>query len=159
MNMSLFSWFRSLKTLLTSRTPGSRRRRRQAAPRKWAARSVLGLEQLEARTLLSASVWLNKPDYIPGSTAVINGSGFQAGETVQLQVVRTDGQPDYPGGNLPWQVKDGDASFTTPYKDASGMWHYPDLDGQTDGKIQTTWFVESQYEGASLQLTATGQTS
>ena len=39
------------------------------------------------------------------------------------------------------------------------MWHSPDLDGQADGKIQTTWFVEGQYEGASLQLTATGQTS
>src|SRR6266536_1090689 len=157
--MSLFAWFRSLTTLLTSPAAGNRRRRRQAAPRRWTAGSVLRLEQLEARTLLSASVWVDKPDYGPGSTAIINGSGFQAGEVVQLQVVRTDGQPDYPGGDLPWQVKDGDTSFTTPYKDASGMWHYPDLDGRTDGKIQTTWFVESQYEGASLQLMATGLTS
>src|SRR5205823_5861950 len=117
MKMSLFSWVRSLKTLLTSPATGSRRRRRQAAPRKWTAGSLLRLEQLEARTLLSASVWVDKPDYVPGSTAIINGSGFQAGEVVQLQVVRTDGQPDYPGGNLPWQVKDGDTSFTTAYKD------------------------------------------
>src|SRR5262245_49161405 len=159
MNMSLFSWFRSLRTLLTSPATGSWRRRRQAAPRKWTPRSVLGVEQLEARTLLSASVWVDKPDYVPGSTAMINGSGFQAGEVVQLQVVRTDGQPDYPSGNLPWQVKDGDASFITPYKDASGMWHFPDLDGKVDGNIQTTWYVESQYAGASLELTATGQTS
>src|SRR5262249_52213820 len=119
-------------------------------------RQGLGIESLEARTLLSASVWLDKPDYAPGSTAVINGSGFQAGEVVQLQVVRTDGQPDYPAGNLPWQVKDGDTSFVTPYQDASGMWHAPDLDGKADGNIQTTWYVESQYADAKLQLTAAG---
>src|SRR5205823_6138427 len=153
MKMSLFSWVRSLRTLLTSPATCSRRRRRQAAPRKWTARSVLGVEQLEARTLLSASVWVDKPDYVPGSTAIINGSGFQAGEVVQLQVVRTDGQPDYPSGNLPWQVKEGDATFTTSYMDAAGRWHAPDLDGKVDGNIQTTWYVESHYSGASLELT------
>src|SRR5947209_2645154 len=153
--MSMWTrWLNRLKGVFR----GNRRLVSKTAVRK-RSRHRLGVEYLEARTLLSASVWLDKPDYVPGSTAIINGSGFQPGEMVQLQVVRTDGQPDYPGGNLPWQVKDGDASFTTPYKDASGVWHYPDLDGQADGKIQTTWFVESQYEGASLQLTATGQTS
>src|SRR5439155_1833845 len=105
----------------------------------------LGIEHLEARMLLSASVWTDKLDYPPGSTAVINGSGFQAGEVVQLQVLRTDGVPDYAEGNQPWQVRDGDTSFTTPYKDDAGMWHYPDLDGKVDGNIQTTWYVETQY--------------
>src|SRR5207249_2694912 len=72
---------------------------------------------------------------------------------------RTDGVSDFPEGNVPWQVLDGDTSFATPFKDDSGTWHYADLDGHVDGNIQTTWYVESQYAGASLELTATGQTS
>src|SRR5262249_20591486 len=38
-------------------------------------------------------------------------------------------------------------------------WHAPDLDGKADGNIQTTWCVETQYAGASLELRATGQIS
>src|SRR5207244_320489 len=106
-----------------------------------------------------ALVTTDKQDYVPGDTAVITGTGYAAGEVVQLQVTRTDGQPDFPNGNLPWEVRDGDNSFTTPYVDASGVRWFPDLDGRVDGNVQTTWNVESQYLGAPLQLTATGQTS
>jgi len=37
-----------------------------------------------------ASVTKDQSDYPPGSTATINGSGFQPGETVELQGLRTD---------------------------------------------------------------------
>jgi hypothetical protein len=37
-----------------------------------------------------ASVTTDQSDYPPGSTATINGSGFQPGETVELQGRRTD---------------------------------------------------------------------
>src|SRR5207249_11973538 len=94
--------------------------------------------------LLSATLLTNKADYAPGETAVITGSGFEVGETIQLQVVRTDGIPDYPAGNQPWQVIDG----------GNG-----DLDGRADGNLQTTWFVENQYSGATLLASATGLTS
>jgi hypothetical protein len=117
------------------------------------------LERLEDRTLLSASVWTDKPDYAPGSTALINGSDFQVGEVVQFQVLRTDGVQDGPPGNLPWYVQDGDNSFVGPRTDAQGNLWYPDLDGTVDGNFQTTWNVYPEYLGASLQLTATGQTS
>src|SRR5262245_40649736 len=104
----------------------------------------LSVEQLEARNLLSATLLTDKPDYSPGDTAVITGSGFEVGETIQLQVVRTDGVSDYPPGNQPWQVTDGGDG---------------DLDGRADGNLQTTWFVENQYRGATLLVSATGLTS
>jgi hypothetical protein len=149
-------WKRWLKSFdLVSRPVKGRSRK--SAPRRAARR--LSAEHLEERLAPAAAVWTDKPDYAPGTTAIIGGSGFQVGETVQMQVLRTDGVPDYPDGNLPWQVQDGDNSFTTSYVDASGMWHRPDLDGQVDGNIQTTWYVEPQYAGASLELTATGLTS
>jgi predicted RNA-binding protein len=99
---------------------------------------------LEERLLLSAVVSTDKSDYAPNSTAVITGSGFSAGETVALQVARTDGSnssdPDY----RPWYVTDGGAG---------------DLDGKADGHIETTWYVDEGELGASLSLTATGLSS
>src|SRR5262249_18003962 len=83
---------------------------------------------------------------------------FQVGETVQFQVVRTDGVPDHPPGNLPWRVTDGLGGFT-PYQDQGGMWWDPDPDGLANGTFRTTGYVSSQYAGAALQLSATGQSS
>src|SRR5262245_59460649 len=57
---------------------------RQPAGRK--SSTNLLVERLEDRWLPSASVFTNKPDYAPGETALINGEGFQVGETVNLQV-------------------------------------------------------------------------
>src|SRR5205814_7056768 len=120
------------------------------------------LTRLEDRTVPSAVVFTDKPDYPPGSTALITATSdggvkhnFHVGETVQFRVTRTDGVPDFAPGNEPWQVTDGVGDFT-PYRDASGMWHYPDLDGRDDGTIKTSWYVDAQYAGASLALSATG---
>src|SRR4051794_17609301 len=85
---------------------------RRPAPALKKAVLPLRLEQLEDRRLLAtavtdaatASVFTDKPDYAPGETALINATGFQAGETVRLQVTRTDGIQDYPNGNQPWEV-------------------------------------------------------
>src|SRR5262249_19237359 len=100
-------------------------------------------EQLEARQLLAAAVVTDKPDYAPGSTAHITasndgnpGANFQAGETIEFKVIRTDGVQDYPPGNQPWDVTAG-----------------------ADGSVTTDWYVNPQYAGASLELTATGLTS
>lgn len=104
----------------------------------------LAVEQFEERRLLAAAIFTDKPDYKPGETAQISGSGFQVGETVRLQVTRTDGVPDLPDGNLPWLVTDGGAG---------------DLDLLLNGSIATSWFVEEQYSDASLLLTAEGLAS
>src|SRR5262249_19145484 len=63
--------------------------RNKAAKRT--ARRLLLLETLEDRLVPSVSLWTDKPDYSPGQIAIIGGSGFQVGETVQIQVIRTDG--------------------------------------------------------------------
>src|SRR5688500_14549018 len=120
-----------------------------ARPKKIFARSKplntqLCIEVLEGRVVPSVTLLTGKPDYAPGETALLSGSGFALAETVNLRVVRTDGFLDYPGGNLPWQVTDGGAG---------------DLDGVVDGKFQTNWFVEEQYAGASLLALASGLTS
>src|SRR2546425_1149983 len=43
-------------------------------------------------------------DYLPGTTAKISGVGFQAGETVQLQVLHADGTPATGKDHEPWDV-------------------------------------------------------
>ncbi|MDJ0593733.1 MAG: DUF4347 domain-containing protein [Pleurocapsa sp. MO_226.B13] len=43
-------------------------------------------------------------DYPPGSTAIITGENFDLGETIELQVLHTDGIPNTGGGHEPWQV-------------------------------------------------------
>ncbi|MDB6018143.1 MAG: hypothetical protein JWR19_2632 [Pedosphaera sp.] len=82
------------------------------------------------------SVVTDQSDYAPGSTATISGSGFQAGEVVQLQVLRTDiPDPDGPE-HQPWQVT-----------------------ADENGNFEATWYVTPDEAGASLELTATGLTS
>src|SRR5262245_45041269 len=115
------------------RTPNQKRPPRSCA-----------VEALEDRTLLSAAVWTNKPDYAPQETVRIGGSGFPVSETVELQVLRADGLPNVGPGHETWGVTDGGEG---------------DLDGLRDGRIQTTWYVYDQFYGARLQLTAAGLTS
>ena len=142
--MMTCAWLSAVKKQLArsfqSNRRGVRRQRQYAIP---------GIvEQIEPRLLLSAVVLTNQHDYAPGDTALITtsndstaGQNFSIGETVTLQVTRTDGGADYPQGNQPWSVTDGGVG---------------DSDGLANGVIQTSWFVEDQYVGASLLLTATG---
>ena len=139
--MLLGSWQNLLKSL-TKRIPQFGRRRSSRSRLRTTNRTAA--EILEFRTLLSAAIVTDLLDYMPGETAAITASGFAVGETVQFQVTRTDGIQDYPSGNLPWQVTDGSAQ---------------DLDGIVNGNISTTWFVEDQYAGASMLLSATGLSS
>ncbi len=123
-------------------------------------------------------VTTDKADYAPGETAVIttsntsaDGLKFGDGELVQFQVTRTDGIQDYAMGNIPWFVTDGvggfdayqeyDANGQAIDRNADGMADLirPDNDLTVNGSISTNWFVEDQYLGASLLLTATGQTN
>ncbi|MBI3806293.1 MAG: LEPR-XLL domain-containing protein, partial [Nitrospirae bacterium] len=146
--------------------------------------SAFVLESLENRVLLSATpmaaeVTTDKLDYAPGETAVIttsntnsstDGAIFGDGELVQFQVTRTDGIQDAPMGNVPWFVIDGMggdayqqfiANGQTIDLNADGIADLirPDNDLTVNGSISTDWFVEDQYLGASLLLTATGQDS
>ena len=82
------------------------------------------------------TVTTDKPDYPPGDTAHISGTGFLPGEQVECQVLRLDNPFDPNIEHVPWLVT-ADAS----------------------GNFQTTWFVTSDAAGATLELTAVGQTS
>src|SRR5262249_9846800 len=115
------------------------------------------LESLETRALPSATLWTDKPDYAPGTTAIINGAGFQVGETVQLQITNIAGLPNPTPPRAPWDVTDG---YTGPaFQDAAGIWHLPDLDGKVDGNIQTSWTMDASAVNSTMQLTATGLSS
>src|SRR5687768_12303702 len=89
-------------------------RKRQARP---AAPRRLRVERMEDR-LTPATVVTDNFDYPFGSTAVITGSGFRAGEAVRLQVLHAPGTP---GGNAdaqnqPWQVTaDAGGGFTATW--------------------------------------------
>src|SRR3954471_23081237 len=96
---------KSSKSRTTSRTapasPVSQAIRKRGGWRSW-----LGIEQLESRELLSATLLADKPDYAPGTPAQLTASGFLAGETVQFQVVHADGKPDIDAGHAPFLVTD-----------------------------------------------------
>src|SRR5262245_1929127 len=133
------TWTNWLKNF--ARTPRTRRASRKTAAAR-TMRRPWALLRLEDRLVPTATVWTDKLDYAPGSTAQILGDGWQLGETVQLQVLRTH-QPGTPGlpGSSPWFVTAGGAG---------------DLDLKRDGKIESNWYVDPIYTGATLELTASG---
>lgn len=106
---------------------------------------IKAVEALEDRTLLSAWVVTDQLDYPPGATAIINGGGFEVGETIQLQVLHTDGVPNTGEGHEPWYVVDGGEG---------------DLDGVADGSFTTTWYVSpDDSANSAFELSALGLSS
>ena len=135
-------WIRWLRLLNLG--PFLRRRVPPCRSRKKPRRTFLTVEYLEERTVPSAMVWTNKPDYAPGSNAVFYGSGFQPGEQIEIQVTHIDGKPDVDSSHQPFFVTDGGAG---------------DLDGIVNGRFATTWYVSPDNANSTLELTATGLTS
>jgi len=87
----------------------------------------------------------DKPDYAPSETAYITATGFQVGESVEFLVLHIDGKPNTGNGHTPWTVTDGGPN---------------DNDGQADGNLETSWFVDPDDSFNSVfELTATGQSS
>jgi hypothetical protein len=131
----------SILKLLGGQFPKSKARCRRINPgtplEKRVARRWF-VEQLESR-LVPSALATDKTGYAPTDLAVLTGSGFQVGETVDLSVVRDDGTT-YTG----WTVTDGGAG---------------DLDGVVDGNITTNWSVPMDAPGHSFTATATGETS
>src|SRR5438093_13448364 len=96
--------------------------------------------QLTLARVAAATVTTDQSDYPPGDTAYITGGGFLAGETVQLQVLHT----------------------TTPNDDATSPAHQPwEVTADAQGNFTSTWYVPTDQDelGATLELTATGQSS
>src|SRR5438105_4013607 len=110
--------------------------------------AVLGLPF----SLISADVTTDQTDYAPGTTAVISGSGFAAGEPVFLQVLHADGTPGDGEDHEPWSVQaDESGSFLT-------SWHVCEDDcvdstllltafGQSSGLAAQAMFTDSSFSG------------
>ena len=99
----------------------------------------------------------DKPDYAPWQTAVVTGEGFAVGETVSVQILHTDGRSNDGPQHAPWLVTDG---FTAnAFVDDAGVTHLPDLDGQADGKIKTTWTMDDDASNSAFAVTQVGLTS
>src|SRR4051794_2391950 len=99
--MSFWSHWQRLITL----GPTLARRAPSPKPGKNRPGRRMALEPLEDRMLLSAALLPNKAGYAPMETALLTATGFRAGETVNLHVVRDDGT-----SYAPWSVTDGGAS-------------------------------------------------
>src|SRR5438094_3551006 len=64
----------------------------------------------------AATISTDQKDYWLGSTAIITGSGFSAGENIQVQVSHDDGRVDTNADHDPWLVTaDGKGAFTTSW--------------------------------------------
>lgn len=87
-------------------------------------------------TVMAAEVSTDQADYPPGATAFITGIGFAPGEWVVLQVIHTDGTPEDPANHQPWSIE-----------------------ADAGGAFATGWVVGGDSLGATLLLTAVGQTS
>ena len=83
-----------------------------------------------------ANVTTDQPDYPPESYVAITGTGFAAGETVQLQVVNLTDTNDVAAEGDPWTVT-----------------------ADTNGNFTASWYVTEDEAGCTMQLTATGLTS
>ncbi len=149
--MLLNAWRKSFQSCWFSRRRGSiHDRRRKFGAEASRLSPIQHAELLEVRTLLCGSVddaWVvtNRHDYAPGDNAVITGGHFQVGETIQLQVLHTDGTTNTGGGHDSWYVTDGGIG---------------DLDRIANGQFQTTWYVNpDDSAGSAFELKATGSQS
>ncbi len=101
--------------------------------------------QLNAATV-SATIYTNAPDYVPGDSVVIAGSGFWAGETITVQITPTDGTPSGGEAYDPWDVAaDGNGDFETYWivpDDALGEEMLVEATGQSSGLYATTTFTD-----------------
>src|ERR1043166_6972792 len=120
--LAMFSQWQRFWSRLLRVSPVATRRLVRGRLRQWERQLPLAIVPFETRLMPAATptatLQTDRTDYAPGQTVSISVNGFQPGETVQFQVVRTDGQPDFPQGNQPWQVVDGGTG---------------DLDGAVDG--------------------------
>ena len=105
-----------------------------ATSRAESAQQSTQQSSLLSETTTEATLTTNLDDYPPYSYVYISGTGFEPGETVNMIVVQLSPNP---ASYEPWDVV-----------------------ADENGNIETTWYVFSdELIGATMQVTATGQTS
>src|SRR6266849_4649171 len=126
---------RNRRLLSALRTPHS-------ALGRWMLALGCSLLSFATTALAQSAAWVttDAPDYPPGSTVYIAGGGFAPGEIVTNQVLHIPdtGDNNTSTAHQPWTVT-----------------------ADADGNFSTTWDVPFDQDelGATLQLTAVGQTS
>jgi Concanavalin A-like lectin/glucanases superfamily/Beta-propeller repeat len=123
-----------------------RTRSQQAVGRNRSGRRLwpLLVEQLEERALLSATLLTERATYLPGEQVMITGSGFEAGEVIDLWVAPLDGLLGAGEGQETWPIVDG----------ADG-----DGDNFADGSFRSSWLLSAAATAHTFQITATGRSS
>ncbi len=92
---------------------------------------------LHVASAIEPIIYTDKPNYQPGETAVITGSGFWPNEVVTLQIIHIDGTAEGGEGHEPWNVT-----------------------ADAFGNFTSTWFVDpDDSAGSMFRLTATGTSS
>jgi hypothetical protein len=130
-----------LRTLLGRFLTPRRGTCRRSHPLKSPRRRLL-LEQLEDR-LTPSTLTTNLSDYAPGTDVTFTGTGFQPGETINLNIASTD-SCGTTSTAATLQIVDGGAG---------------DLDGAADGNFTAVWNVGYDNQNATLSATATGGSS
>src|SRR5581483_10666127 len=123
------------------KTASSSRQRNEHSPKKRQSHRWF-FEQLEIR-LVPSTLTTDKIVYAATETAVLHLAGFQTGETVALQVVRTDGVSSSRHASPGWLAVDGGAG---------------DFDGSANGQLTVHFTVPDDVTLDSFQVTATGKT-
>src|SRR5687767_12023623 len=91
---------------------------------------------LAASPAIAQTLTTDKPDYQPGETCILVGTGFAPGENVTMQVLHAGGAPSVGAAHLPWTAA-----------------------ANAGGYVITTWLVSPECAGALLRATADGVTS
>ncbi|HEX6647940.1 MAG TPA: hypothetical protein VF075_00325, partial [Pyrinomonadaceae bacterium] len=95
------------------------------------------LPLLHLTAAVTPVVYTDRPNYFPGETALITGSGFSPGEVVTLQVRHADDTAEGGAGHEPWSVV-----------------------ADSFGNFTSSWFVDpDDSAGSTFLLTATGNSS
>ena len=118
----------------------SQNRPKSLLSRKTSRSRLPRFEPLEERTLLSLTVALDKTEYMPEEPVNVTVSGLTPSETMQLQVLHTEGTPNTGPAHDPVQVADG------------GEY---DLDGAANGVIQVQWYVDNEDADSAFTANAT----
>ena len=116
---------------------------------------------LRAMTALEPIVYTDKPNYQPGETALIYGSGFSPNEVITLQVIHSDGTDEGGSGHDPWNVAaDEFGNFTSTWfvnpDDSAGEVFLLTAIGNSSGLTAEATFVDGS---ANLDTCANGPTS
>lgn len=107
--------------------------------------SLLSAMLMLAFSSRGAELFTDQPDYPPGATAAIMGSGFQPGEIVNIQLSHSDATPASGRNDGPWQaVADQAGNFSESWvvcqEDCPGATLVLNAAGESSGQTAQTTF-------------------